>query len=63
MFDNEVLILKEDKEELLYHIQNINKILNRYPYQACNGHTVTNMSRAKNAAQDTELWINSLYTQ
>ena len=63
MFDNEVLILKEDKEELLYHIQNVNKILSRYPYQSCDGNTATNMSRAKSASNNAELWINSLYTQ
>jgi predicted transcriptional regulator len=48
MFDNEVLVTKEDKERLIKLIEEANIILEKYPYfskSKCN--TVTTISRAK----------------
>lgn len=62
MFNNEVLIEKEDKAILLSNIKNINKILDKYDYSTnYNLHTVTSMSRAKTASKEAETWIKLLY--
>lgn len=66
MFENEVIISETDKDTILYHIKQVNEILNKYPYQSnnhgCCGNISTNMSRAKTAAQNAEKWIENLYT-
>ena len=65
MFDNEVFIKKEDKAILLKNIEEINKILNKYPYykDGTHYHTVTAISRAKNFSKDAEQWIRLLSTE
>ena len=63
MFDNEVLIEKSDKEKIIKLINEINEILEKYPYQnqfnAAN--TVTVMSRAKTAVKEAKHNIESLF--
>jgi hypothetical protein len=50
---------------MLKNIEEINKILNKYPYhkEGTHYHTVTAVSRAKNFAKMTEQWIRLLYTE
>ena len=62
MFENEVIISESDKEKALYHIQEVNKILDKYPYSSCFAHTITNISRAKGYSKDAEKWISYLET-
>lgn len=62
MFENEVIVSEVDKKEALYHIQKVNKILDKYPYSSCFANTVTTISRAKGFSKDAEKWIGYLHT-
>lgn len=62
MFDNEVLIKKQDKEILMSNIKNINDILDKYDYSSNYSlNTSTAMSRAKSFSKEAETWIKILY--
>jgi hypothetical protein len=64
MFDNEVLIEKQDKEILLSNIKKINDILDKYPYSTNYSlDTATCMGRVKCLSRDAEQWIELLYTK
>ena len=61
MRSSTVYVTKEDKEELVKHINAINEILNKYPYS--NDHSdyfITTMSRAKTLSRDALKWIGYL---
>lgn len=62
MFRNEVIVTEEDKAAALYHIQQVNAILGKYPNQVSFAETITNMRSAKTMAQNAERWISRLYT-
>lgn len=62
IFENEVIISEVDKNEALYHIRAVNKILNKYPYCSCYANTVTTVSRAKTYSKNAEEWIGYLHT-
>lgn len=62
MFENEVIVEKDDKEELCLLITRINEILNKYQYSSCFANTVTAMSRAKISAKEAKQNIELLYT-
>ena len=47
MLGNEVIVSEVDKKEALYHINEVNKILRKYPYNSCFANSVTALSRAK----------------
>ena len=52
-YSKEVLVSKKDKDELLNLCENINNILNKYPYKKdYNSYYVTIMARVKNAYYD-----------
>ena len=56
-----VYITKEEKEELVKHIEVINNILDKYPYSNdYSDHFVTTMSRAKSFSKDAQKWIEYL---
>lgn len=64
MFKNEVIVDPDDKAKLLEHIKSVNEILDKYPYESCNGyHTVTAISQAKNFSINAERWISCLHTE
>ena len=61
MRSSTVYVTKEDKEELVKHINAINEILNKYPYSNDHSdHFVTTMSRAKTLSRDALKWIGYL---
>ena len=60
MFSNEVLVAKEDKERLVFLLEEANNILQKYPFSSCQGSTVTTMSRAKNAVKEAKQWCGYL---
>lgn len=61
MRSSTVYVTKEDKEELVKHINAINEILNKYPYSNDHSdHFVTTMSMAKNLSKDALKWIGYL---
>ena len=62
MFENDVIVSEVDKKEALYHIREVNKILDKYPYFSCIAPTVTTISRAKGFSKDAEKWISYLDT-
>lgn len=63
MFENDVIVSRKDKEDALYHIRKVNKILEKYPYASCSGcYTVTTISRAKSFSGEAEKWIGYLDT-
>ena len=62
MFKNDVIVSETDKENALYHIREVNKILDKYPYFSCVANTVTTISRAKEFSKDAEKWISYLDT-
>lgn len=54
-------ISKKDKDSLIKNMDEIKRILNKYPYS--NDHSfnfVTAMTRVKNAADDLDQWIGIL---
>ena len=62
MLRGEVICNKEDKEKLLYLINEIKKILDKYPYSSdYSVHTVTGMCRAKNSCSELQRDIETLY--
>lgn len=64
MRSSTVYVTKEDKEELVKHIDAVNKILNKYPYSNdYSDHFVTTMSRAKTFSKDAQQWIGYLDVQ
>ena len=62
MFKNEVIVSEEDKKEMLYHINEINRILEKYPYSSCFANTVTEISRVKTYSKNAAECIENLYT-
>lgn len=64
MFSNEVLVDKTDKDRLVELLNEVNEILEKYPFETYDGsHTVTNISRAKTFAKDALKWCGYLYTK
>lgn len=62
-FKNEVFISNDDKQRLVSLINEINEILEKYPYSSdYTHHTVTTMSMAKSHSKDAETWIKLLKT-
>ena len=56
-----VVISKEDKEKLQKNCEEIEKILDKYPYSNdCSDHFVTSMTRVKNYFSDFKEWVNFL---
>ncbi len=58
---SEVKISKKDKDSLIKNMDEIKRILNKYPYS--NDYSfnfVTAMTRVKNAADDLDHWIGIL---
>lgn len=63
MFSNEVLIDKEDKKRLVKLLLEASSILGKYSFEIYDGsHTVTTMSRAKNAIREAGKWCSLLHT-
>lgn len=62
MFKNEVIVSKSDKRKALYHINEVNRILEKYPYSSCFANTITDISRAKNFSKEAAEYIASLHT-
>lgn len=62
MFENEVIVSEADKKEALYHINEVNKILNKYRYSSCFANNVTTISRAKTYSKNAAEWIGYLHT-
>ena len=64
MFENEVIVSTEDKERLVALMKEANAILEKYPYfSKPDCHTVTCVSRAKNAVKEARDWCGMLYTE
>lgn len=61
MFENEVLISKEDKDEITKDIEHIKKILDKYPYSSCFSNSVSTMARAKCYVDQASEWIRYLH--
>lgn len=63
MFENEVIVDMDDKEHLMELLEEVGSILDRYDYFSKPGcHTVTTISRAKNAVKDAHEWCRRLYS-
>ena len=62
MLGNEVIVSEVDKKEALYHINEVNKILRKYPYNSCFANSVTALSRAKTYSKKASEWIRYLHT-
>ena len=64
MFQNEVLIDKNEKEKLVELVTEANKILEKYEYSSdYSHHTVTCMSRVKTLGKEFLEWCSYLYTK
>lgn len=63
MFYNEVFIEKEDKERLVELMKEANSIMEKYPYESCQGSTVTIASRAKSALVEAYNWCERLQVE
>lgn len=63
MFQNEVLIDKDDKERLIELISEVNEILEKYQYNLdYYQHTVVAMNKAQFFCKDLLKWCSYLYT-
>lgn len=63
MFDNEVIISKKDKDILCSLLEQVNEILDKYPYSTKTCTTITAMSRAKTSAKEAQECVELLYTE
>lgn len=63
LFENETMVDLDDKERLIELLSEASKILDRYEYQSRSSfHTVTTITRAKNAVKEAYDWCGWLYS-
>lgn len=63
LFENETMVDLDDKERLIELLSEANTILDRYEHQSKSGfHTVTTITRAKNAVKEAYDWCRWLYS-
>lgn len=63
LFENETMVDLDDKERLIELLSEANTILDRYERQSKSGvHTVTTITRAKNAVKEAYDWCGWLYS-